>query len=266
MKKDLDMKSLIPLLLLASSAFANDVASANENTNCSWPLNMPAANLLLVGEVHGTNEAPTLIGDLACASATSGSPVVVALEIPIEEQTSLDNFLASKGSDADQAALLASQFWTRQPPQDGRSSAAMLKLLRTLRAEGARINVLAVDDGIHGSSDAGMATRIRAAHSEGTNVIALLGNVHTSHEKGQRSMPEYEPASNLLKDLAPHSAYVGGSASTTWVCAPDCGVVSILGNRFIDDRNGYVLAERLVLGYDGIYGAEGTTASLPFLD
>jgi hypothetical protein len=149
MKKDLDMKSLLPLLLLASRAFANDVASANENTNCSWPLNMPAANLLLVGEVHGTNEAPALIGDLACASATSGSPVVVALEIPIEEQTSLDNFLASKGSDADQAALLASQFWTRQP-QDGRSSAAMLKLLhrlRSLRVEGTRISVLAVDDG-----------------------------------------------------------------------------------------------------------------------
>ncbi|WP_313495429.1 hypothetical protein [Stenotrophomonas sp.] len=167
------MKSLLPLLLLASGAFANDVASANENTNCSWPLNIPAASLLLVGEVHGTNETPALIGDLACASATSGSPVVVALEIPIEEQTSLDNFLASKGSDADQAALLATQFWARQP-QDGRSSVAMLKLLhrlRTLRTEGAAISVLAVDDGMAGSRDAGMARHIRSAHGGGATVI-----------------------------------------------------------------------------------------------
>lgn len=65
-----------------------------------------------------THETPALIGDLPCVRAKSGGLVVAALEIPIEEQTSLDNFMASKGSDADQAALPVSRFWARQPRMD----------------------------------------------------------------------------------------------------------------------------------------------------
>lgn len=144
----------------------------------------------------------------------------------------------------------------------------MLKLLhrlRALRAEGASVRVLAIDDGMAGARDLYMATRIRAAHSEGTHVIALLGNVHASREKGRRSMPDYEPAGYLLKDLAPHSVYVGGPAGTAWVCAPECGVISIPGNQFVGGRKSYVLAEELVPGYDGIY-AERTTASIPAID
>lgn len=112
------MKSLFPFLLLASTALASGVALADDKTTCSWPLTMPAPSLLLVGEVHGTNEAPALVGDLACASAKSGNAVVVALEVPIEEQARLDRFLTSDGTDADQKALLNSEFWTRRP-QDG---------------------------------------------------------------------------------------------------------------------------------------------------
>lgn len=259
------MKSLLPLLLLASSAFASEAASADENTNCSWPLNMPSASLLLVGEVHGANEAPALIGDLACASAMSGNPVVVALEIPINEQASLDNFLESKGSGADQAALLASRFWTRQP-QDGRSSAAMLKLLhrlRTLRAEGARISVHAIDDGMPGSRGAGMATRIRAAHNTVPTVIALLGNVHASRKKGRQSAPDHEPAGYLLSDLNPHSVYVRGPAGTAWVCVPECGVNSIPDNRHVGNKRGYLPAVGVIPGYDGLYAPTSSTASLP---
>lgn len=262
------MKSLLSLLLFAFAVAAYDLALASDDAACSWPLNMPSANLLLVGEVHGTNEAPALIGDLACASARYGKPVVVVLEIPIDEQTSLDNFLASKGSDADQAALLASRFWTRQP-QDGRSSAAMLKLLhrlRTLRAEGARISVLAVDDGMPGSRDAGMATRIRAAHHAVPAVIALLGNVHASREKGRQSAPDHEPAGYLLSDLNPHSLYVRGPAGTAWVCVPECGITSIPDNRHIGDKRGYLPAAGLIPGYEGLYAPASSTASPPAID
>lgn len=262
------MKSLLSVLLFALAVAAYDLALASDDAACSWPLNMPAPSLLLVGEVHGTNEAPALIGDLACASARYGKPVVVALEIPIEEQASLDYFLASKGSDADQAALLASRFWTRQS-QDGRSSAAMLKLLqrlRTLRTEGAQISVLAVDDGMSGSRDAGMATRIRAAHNAVPAVIALLGNVHASREKGRQSAPDHEPAGYLLSDLNPHSLYVRGPAGTAWVCVPECGVTSIPDNRHVGDKRGYLPAAGLIPGYDGLYAPASSTASPPAID
>lgn len=259
------MKSLLSLLLLASTALASGIALADDKTACSWPRTMPAPSLLLVGEVHGTNEAPALVGDLACASAKSGNAVVVALEVPIEEQARLDRFLTSDGTDADQKALLNSEFWTRQP-QDGRSSAAMLKLLhqlRTLRAEGAQISVLAVDDGMAGSRDAGMAMRIRAAHSGGTAVIALLGNVHASRKKGHQGMPDYEPAGYLLSDRNPHSIYVRGPAGTAWVCVPECGVTPIPNNRFVGAKKGYMPVNGVMPGYDGLYAASSTTASLP---
>lgn len=262
------MKSLHSLLLFLFAAIACDVALASEQTTCSWPLNMPSTNLLLVGEVHGTNEAPALIGDLACASAKSGNPVLVALEVPIEEQARLEQFLLSDGSDADQAVLLASQFWTRQP-QDGRSSAAMLKLLhrlRVLRAEGARISVLAVDGDIAGSRDADMAKRIRSTHSEGAAVIALLGNVHASREKGRESAPDYEPAGYFLSDLNPHSVYVRGPAGTAWVCVPECGVTSIPDNRHVGDKRGYLPAVGVIPGYDGLYAQTSSTASPPAVD
>lgn len=263
--KGFDMKSLFPFLLLASTALASGIALADDKTACSWPLTMPSASLLLVGEVHGTNEAPALVSDLACASAKSGNAMIVALEVPIEEQARLDRFLTSDGADADQAALLNSRFWTRQP-QDGRSSAAMLKLLhrlRTLRAEGARISVLAVDDGMAGSRDAGMARRIWAAHNGGTPVIALLGNVHASREKGRQGMPDYEPAGYLLSDRNPHSVYVRGPAGTAWVCVPECGVTSIPNNRFVGDRKGYLPANGVIPGYDGLYAPTSSTASPP---
>ncbi|WP_152984591.1 hypothetical protein [Stenotrophomonas terrae] len=262
------MKSLLSLLLLASTALASGIALADDKTACTWPLTMPAPSLLLVGEVHGTNEAPALIGDLACASAKSGNAVVVALEVPIEEQARLDHFLTSDGADADQAALLSGRFWTRQP-QDGRSSAAMLKLLhrlRTLHAEGAGISLLAVDDGMAGSRDAGMAMRIRAAHNGGTPVIALLGNVHASRKKGRQGMPDYEPAGYLLSDRNPHSVYVRGPAGTAWVCVPECGVTPIPNNRFVGDKKGYLPAYEVMPGYDGLYGASSTTASLPAIN
>ena len=262
------MKSLFSLLLFVFAAIAYDAALANEQATCSWPLNMPSASLLLVGEVHGTNEAPALIGDLACASAKSGKPVAVALEVPIEEQARLDQFLMSEGSGADQAALLAGRFWTRQP-QDGRSSAAMLKLLhrlRALRAEGARISVLAVDDGTPGSRDSGMATRIKAVHDEVPAVIVLLGNVHASREKGRPSVPDYEPAGYLLSDLSPHSVYVRGPAGTAWVCVPECGVTAIPDNRHVGDKRGYLPAVGVIPGYDGLYAPTSSTASPPAIN
>ncbi|WP_313173276.1 hypothetical protein [Stenotrophomonas sp.] len=108
------MKSLLSLLLFFFAAAAYDLALASDDAVRSWPLNMPATNLLLIGEIHGTNEAPALVGNLACSSAKTGNNLVVALEIPVHEQASLDQFLMSGGTDADQTALLTGRFGTRQ--------------------------------------------------------------------------------------------------------------------------------------------------------
>lgn len=108
-----------------------------------------------------------------------------------------------------------------------------------------------------------MAKHIRSAHSEGAAVVALLGNVHASREKGRESIPDYEPAGYLLSDLNPHSLYVRGPAGTAWVCVPDCGVTPIPDNRHVGDKRGYLPVVGVIPGYDGLYAPTSSTASPP---
>lgn len=111
-----------------------------------------------------------------------------------------------------------------------------------------------------------MATRIRAAHNAVPAVIALLGNVHASREKGRQSAPDYVPAGYLLSDLNPHSLYVRGPAGTAWVCVPECGVTAITDNRHVGDKRGYLPAIGVIPGYDGLYAPASSTASPPAID
>ena len=82
--------------------------------------------LTLVGELHGTREAPAAMLALAEAASERG-PVRVGLELPVEEQAHLDRFFG----DGDRAQLLAGDFWSRGL-RDGRNSEAMADLLDVL--------------------------------------------------------------------------------------------------------------------------------------
>lgn len=232
---------------------------------CTWPEAMPVRALVLVGEVHGTVETPALVGELACAASADGTAVTVALEISAREQARLDAYLASAGTPAARAALLAGPFWTRST-QDGRSSTAMLALLERLRrlnADGRRIAVIAVDEERIGSRDVGMAEHITRAVQPGRRVIALLGNVHASQRLGRPNLPDYAPAGYLLRGLAPLGVRVGAHGGEAWVCAPVCGVRAFGNQRVGDASVGYAAGDRAQSGYDGNYTVPLYTASLP---
>jgi hypothetical protein len=103
--------------------------------------------ILLLGEMHGTNEIPEFVADATCRGLRAGYPVTVALEIPTEEEPRVAAYLASGGKAGDQAALLTGPFW-RETFQDGRRSKGMLALLdhlRSLRQEGRRLRVKLLD-------------------------------------------------------------------------------------------------------------------------
>jgi hypothetical protein len=104
--------------------------------------------IVLLGELHGLQAVPAFAITLACRLAAAGTPVMLALEIPRQEQARIDAFLASNGGKPNEQALLDGPFWRREF-QDGRSSLARLALLdaaRTLRAAGVPLRVVAVDD------------------------------------------------------------------------------------------------------------------------
>jgi hypothetical protein len=206
---------------------------------------MAHARGFVVGDLHGTVEAPAFVRDLVCQLLQSHRGVLLALEYPADEQRFLDDFLRAPAGIA-AGALLASPFWSR-PSQDGRSSRAMLELLLWVRqqvASGAHIRVLAFDalaaPPQAGSAvafdarDAAMAVSVaRGLDTLGFQevVVIFTGNVHARKTQGlpfvgaPASAEHAEPLGYRLKErgfLHLNISYRGGSL---WACMADgCGV------------------------------------------
>lgn len=170
------------------------------------PADALQSRAILVGEVHGTVEAPEFVGRLTCQLLRQGRPVIVALEREGQEQPALDRYLRSDGKPEDVRALLATGAWAR-PQQDGRSSQAMLALIeqvRQWRRAGERVGLLAMQlefheivqlpesekhplsgtdlDRLSEINDRTMADKawMTLALYPGHTLVALAGNVHTA--------------------------------------------------------------------------------------
>jgi hypothetical protein len=202
------------------------------------------APVLVIGELHGTREAPALIAALAGRIGASRA-LSVALEIPAQEQARVDDYLASDGAAAATRALLAGAFWQRpRERSDGRRSQATLDLidqLRLLRAEQADLRVLLFDDqDFHGqtrSRDALMAERLRAAQAQrpSAQLLVLTGNYHARLDPlarahfGQAQI-QPPPMASLLQDLGLVSINLSARTGAFWGCTSPtepCGVVPL---------------------------------------
>lgn len=213
---------------------AQAVAGRDESVPAATDLLLEAIGdhrLTLVGEMHGTRETPALVGAAIEHLAAKGETVVLALEIADREQPAIDAYLASAGTPADRAALLASPHWA-QPPHDGRDSVAMFDLIermRVLRAGGNDIAVAPFDpDGLE-DRDRGMADRLRAlaAGRAHARILVLTGNMHATvaapewlANGGARIEPPMT-AGRYLHDLDPKSVYVHAASGEFWMCTDD---------------------------------------------
>jgi erythromycin esterase-like protein len=229
------------LSLLAAAATAAPPCNSIDGLD-QHVLNAPG---LVVGEMHGTVEAPAFLGNLVCRLLRSDRAVLLALEYPAREQRFLDDFLHAPGATAERT-LLASPFWSRSP-QDGRTSRAMLDLMLWVRgqvAQGARIRVVAIDSwtadtpaaGAHlaDERDAAMAATLDRALSTlapGEIPVIYAGQVHVRKTKGLPFIgapPEsgnVEPLGYRLKDRGFLHLNIGYHGGTGWVCLQEgCGV------------------------------------------
>lgn len=194
---------------------------------------LPGA-VVLLGEVHGTREIPALAGTLACHAASMGAPVVVALELPREEQPAVDAYLESDGGQEARLALMQGTFW-RRPYQDGRGSEAVVALVERLRVwrqrDGLEVSVLAYDAPGQGNVRAeALARRLRWGRMrvpDGT-LLVLVGNVQARVVKGAEWDPELSPLGwQLAKEGLPvKSLDARFGEGTAWTCrlAPDGGI------------------------------------------
>jgi uncharacterized iron-regulated protein len=76
------------------------MALAGTVSGCGEPLALPsavaAADFIVVGELHGTNESPTFTGRIVCA-LSEDKPVALALEFNADLQDAFDDYVSSDG-------------------------------------------------------------------------------------------------------------------------------------------------------------------------
>jgi hypothetical protein len=204
--------------------------------------NVSDRSLLVVGELHGTNETPDLVASIV-KDALADRPVRLGLEMQRSEQPYMDAYVQSAGSAADKAAFLKTPFWK---VQDGRSSTAMLRLIdtvRVLREHGARLNVVAMEPdyvdnaaitragGYQKFKESGMAQAIQRVMDKGDSrqlVVALMGNFHSRYDIDHPSSAKLGPS--VVEQLARQRPYVVlplAEATDAWYCQQDgCAVHS----------------------------------------
>ncbi|WP_224245180.1 hypothetical protein [Hyalangium gracile] len=165
---------------------------------------------ILIGEQLGSREAPAVVGDVACQSASTGLSVVLGLSIPRTEQGRINRYLASPGSPSDQDELLRGLFW-RRPYQDGRSSRAIMDLIdrmRSLRTYGLFVTVVAYDteEATGTERDARLAelwAARRKAHPDELFIV-LAGNTHTRVVQGTPWDRDFVPMAKRLVSSEPN--------------------------------------------------------------
>lgn len=266
---------IIPLILLTIllPMFAN--ATECEPLPHADTLLRPGV-IVLLGEIHGTEQGPALVANLTCRALKRSLDVNVGLEIPITEQPRIDRYLKSAGTNADRDSLIGGAFWQRDY-QDGRSSQAMAGLIESLRQmafdTSNTLRVLALDnpDAPEGR-DWFMAQRLIAAPPDSPKgiTIALTGNIHTRLTMGNHFDPEYEPMGYVVWLHRPENEVIAleivHSGGTAWVDTGESGqgVFELSGQ---DGEPGIELYPAATgEPYSGRCHVRAITASLPAKD
>lgn len=184
---------LLPILAFALSA-ASTRTTATPYTCPAFPGADAIVGLegtkrfIIVGEKHGTEQAPQLFGTLVCRVSLHRS-VNVLLEYRKSSTDALQAYLRSDGSAAARSVFLANDIWDTRWA-DGRNSRAMFALieaLRALRHAGAHIEIFGTQpdyltlapqyyDELARADD---WAKIAAAHPKGLNLI-LVGTAHAA--------------------------------------------------------------------------------------
>ncbi|QSQ20243.1 hypothetical protein JY651_33965 [Pyxidicoccus parkwayensis] len=231
--------------------------------------------VLLLGEMHGTQEVPRFLAQTVCQALVAGVPVTVGLELPLESQTRVDTFLDSAGTEEDWLKLMDAPFW-RSPYPDGRSSEAvanMLEQLRQLRSRGLDVEAFVFDhpktQGQEREKALAATVRHQVESAKDRFYVVLSGNIHARTRQGLPWDKKYQPMGYLLKDAlddvtALDMAYNSGSA---WICAVDnkldCGIRTAKGKDNGDRFFMYQWGGTNDSGYDGVFYVGPVNASAP---
>jgi len=194
----------------------------------------PAIRWVVVGEQHGTNEAPEAFAQLVCLASRTGRPVTVALEYVRNDQSEIDTYLCSDGGPKARAALMKLHQFA-DPDQDGRGSIAFFRLLerlRIMRNAGMIRSVIAADIDatrpMTKARDAVLAEHWQAAPAPANGIVlAYAGNVHAMRKPVTFGDRTVITAGSLLPRSRTMTVNIMTNGGESWNCVDDdCGVHS----------------------------------------
>lgn len=237
------VKTAVALLAGGFGATVSWAATPECSTNPQVQLDKIEARAIVVGEVHGMEQTPQFVAQLACALLRNGKPVILALERDGSEQVALNTYLASAGKPDDVRALIGTGAWA-QTMQDGRNSRAMLALIEQMRQwkqAGQRVGILAMQQEYHEIvppetqrpplsdadlaryallNDRAMADKmwVTLIANPSYTVVALAGNMHTAIGSKARARSVASPSfAEVLASYIPiHVIGLNGAGGTSW--------------------------------------------------
>jgi len=228
---------------------------------------------VIVGELHGTTEAPAAFSGLVCDAARLG-PVTVALEFPETGGPAMHAFPPAPVEASPSATLLETPFWTRSlDRQDGRTSLAVLRMLqsvRLLKADGRDVTIRAFApdhpptpgfDQNYGELDMAAGLARAARDRPDARLLTLVGSFHA----GKTRVPGRSllPAAAHLPPGEVVSIYLSRQGGQSWSCTDECRAMDIPARE--DDVSERGIIMRSVDGglFDGVLALGPMTASPP---
>ncbi|WP_332676635.1 hypothetical protein [Brevundimonas sp.] len=257
-------------LFAAAALLAGAPCNPPSGVEALWT---PDHRFIVVGEIHGTTEAPAAFAQIVCA-ATEQGPVTVALELPTEMQPRLDAFMAATDDASAEALLHDTFFWETDPErQDGRSSVAMLEMMqsvRRLKAAGRDVTLRgfqpsnprpATFDQNYYELDMAVELAHAAAERPESRVLVLVGNIHASKTRFDRF--DLMPAAAHLPRKATLTLNVAQQGGQSWSCqAEGCRAHDSM-ERYDTTARGIVMGSAAEGAYDGVIAVGPWTASPP---
>ncbi|WOT06529.1 hypothetical protein [Shewanella youngdeokensis] len=215
------------------------------------------ANYILIGEMHGTNEAPSRFYDVICnAVKTTPKNIKVGIEL-------LDGQGIVNGSNELLVSSVASS-WQWKKHHDGRTSKAIFELLTKLNTlvKNNDVNVFFFDSD-NEQRDYFMANNVINNSTENDLIIVLSGDRHNKVIHGNSWDPTSKNMGAFIKDkdksvFSVHLVIEGGHS---WYFDKDCSVHK-LEDLNLGDRMDFFPAKQLS-GYDFHWRLGKTTASHP---
>jgi len=254
------------VLWLSSWAFSQSEANKPDTRISATGADQTAKEIILIGELHGTEETPRLFSNLVSVAAREKNERIgVGLELPIILQRLIDEAVKNNTRiDSFREQLLANPAW--QKINDGRSSEAMLDLICDMlkHAESQKVSFFFFDTQINDRNET-MAQLIgQRVREQGYDVTFILtGNIHANKAPRHPGKTQIVPMGHWLEEqgFAVHSYDVRHSDGEAWVCIPECGVHPLKGSSMPAD-SGAIHQE----GFDGILFVGPIHASPPAHD